>query len=171
MIFEAGRTSSAYPQQLLHPVLNLRLQCLIHRLLLSHFLGGGCDDSGGSWRNFHGGGVVSVGHDNDRLKCKARRRKEEERSIQKPQQIAMGFQSGARDAFAFDKDKQLQLQLKTQPKRSFISCPAALATFAWRLSAAAADCSSGTKLHEPPCTQQQNWNSVSKSELRWCVAV
>ena len=76
---EAERTSSTYPQQLLHPVLNLRLQCLIHRLLLSHFLGGGSDDSGGSWRNFHGGRVVSVGHDNDKFKCNARRRKEEKR--------------------------------------------------------------------------------------------
>jgi hypothetical protein len=145
--------------------LNLRLQCLIHRLLLSHFLGGGRDDSGCSWRNFHGGGVVSVGHDNDGFKCKARRRKEEERSTQKPQQIAMGFHSGVRDAFAFDKDKQLQLQLKTQPKRSFISCPAGFATFAWRLSAAAAE-SAAAPLHK-----QQNWNSVSKSELCLCVAV
>jgi hypothetical protein len=78
----------------------------------------------------------------------------------------MGFHSGVRDAFAFDKDKQLQQQLKPQPKRSFISCPAL--PFDWRLSAPQQTAAAAPN---PPCTQQQNWNSVSKSELRLCVAV
>lgn len=41
---------SAYSQKLLDSILNLGLQRLIHGLLLSKFLRGGQDDSGGRWR-------------------------------------------------------------------------------------------------------------------------